>query len=756
MPRCLAVRLCVALVSCAPIRPLFAEVLIDERFQAPLDPAIWDVDPAATVADGKLTLPARKAAVLKNLTTRSAIAIRFRGRLLGTGHDPHLGLRFGPPDRTDRYLLTVRPEGANGFLFFTDRQADKEMFRALGYLDPLKRGSEIVLRIYPKGRRITYDCDGAFYGERVLAEDEMTDLGELTGFAFYGRPEGSEWSAISIETIDDTPAPAYDVKIDRPTPTCVFPRGKKIAPRLAFLEAHGLPLDEQFLAVCLQGIVNQEEARVYLGFHSYVQIPTGEDWRSVLVARGHSFDTLSDVGALMRQFESSVEGVILYDPAAWSSREHPVESHQINIATTAAGILRAVPVTPEQKEKYFPDARVVLDLRNRWTNARDAYAWAWKEFWPRCNQRAIAHLENTDYCMPVRDYVVAQKLFAFLSSDVRNEADYRFYMDMIAAMPANAPVIGMTALLYGPRNPQAVFDEDALFRVAGELGKHFVYAFSSGNLSVHSAVPIERLAPPPAPPAPELDPSKVYLAFMISEGENLSWAMDLRSIAFRGQDRGTVPKGWSLAGAMIDLCPAILDDYYRRATPADAFFLDGAGVADHYNLNLYGIRLAPEQREAVRRQFLEITRTYLDRMGLNIVRPFDPTSSIPHHSLEEYVRELPGLTALFTGYNAERGLRPGEPREFLIGDVPVFRTRVSSAGPASDEQNAAVLVRNIRAAAGEQRPAFLNVFVLGNYVIHSTRCLQLTMDQLGPDYVALRPEHFAALYKEHLRKAGEQ
>lgn len=728
---------------------LAGDYLVQESFRGPVDPLVWQIEASASIADGKLTLPPGKRAVLKSTTTHGAMAISFRARLLETGPDPYLACQFGPAERPDRYIMTVRPDGNNGFLFLSDRQDDKEIFRALGYLDPLKRGVQITFRVYPRGRRITYDCDGAFYGERLLADDEMSGLGDLTGFTFYANPNASEWSDIRIEAIADTPAPLYEATQSDRADAPVFPKTAKIANRLAFLDAASLPPDEQFLAVCLQGIVNQAEAHIYLGFHHYVQIDTGEDWRPVLESRGHKTDPVQDLHALIRAFDESVKGVILYDPRAWTPKEHPVESHQINIATSAAGILGAVPVTPELKAKYFPDTPVLLDLRNRWTNARDAYAWAWKEFWPRCNHQAIAHLESPAYCTPIRDYVVAHKLFAFLSSDVRNEADYRFYLDMIAATPANTPVIGMTALLYGPRNPQAVFDEDELFRVAGELGKFFVYAFSSGNLSVHSAVAIESLAPPPAPPAPTLDPTKVYLAFMCSEGENLSWGMDLRAIAFRsdGQDRAAVAKGWSLPGAMIDLCPAVLDYYYRRATPNDAFFLDGAGVADHYNMNLYAIRLAPQHRRAVRKRFYTLTQIYLDRMGLNIVRPFDPTTSIPRHTLQEYARELPGLTALFTGYNTERGLKPQEPREFMLGSVPVFRTRVPSGHSLSDEENAALLVKHIRKAAGESRPAFLNVFVLGNYVIHSTRCLQLTMEQLGPDYVAVRPEHFAALYK---------
>lgn len=749
------VALSLVFLNCAG--SLRAATVFEETFGGPINHRKWELGATAEVGDGVLTLPSGMAATIRSVVTTGAVAISFRAKLLETGPDPYLALRFGPTDRPDRYLLTVRPEGQNGFLFFTDRQRNLELFRALGYLRPLE-GVQITLRLYPRGRRLTYGCDGAFYGERMLADDEMVGLGELTGFTFFAHPNGSHWRDIRIETIEDTPAPLYETRQSPRPQVPVFPKTPKVARKLLFLGAAALPAEEQFLAVCLQGIVNQSEARVYLGFHHYVQIDTGEDWRSVLQARGHEFETAPDLSALVRSFARSIDGVILYDPKAWAPREHPVESHQINIATTAAGILRAVPVTPGQQAKYFPDAPVLLDLRSRWTNARNAYAWAWREFRDRCSDRAIAHLESTPYCTPIRDYLVAHKLFAFLSSDVRSEADYRFYLDLLAATPANTPVIGMTALLYGPRNPQAVFDEDALFRVAGELGKFFVYAFSSGNLSVHSGVPIETLSPPPSPAPPPLDPTKVYLAFMCSEGENLSWGMDLRAIAFRsdGGDRAAVAKGWSLPGAMIDVCPAILEHYYRKATPNDAFFLDGAGLADHYNMNLYAIRIAPEQRPAVRERFYELTRAYLDRMGLNIVRPFDPTASIPRHTLEEYARELPGLTALFTGYNAERGLEPGEPREFMLDGVPVFRTRVASGHSASDEANAAFLVKGIRAASGDRRPAFLNVFVLGNYVINSTRSLQLAMEQLGPEYVALRPEHFADLYRQHNETPADQ
>jgi hypothetical protein len=224
--------------------------------------------------------------------------------------------------------------------------------------------------------------------------------------------------------------------------------------------------------------------------------------------------------------------------------------------------------------------------------------------------------------------------------------------------------------------------------------------------------------------------------------------MDLRAIAFREAERKYVPKAWSLPGAMIDVCPDVLQYYYQAATDKDAFFMDGAGLADLYNPGMFGIRLKPELREKAWEQFLELTSIYLDRMGLGVVRPFDPTMSIRRERLETYVDVIPDLTAIFTGYNAERGLPPDAPMDFLIDDVPVFRTTVSSASSASDEENAGVLRKGILEATPEQRPAFLNVFVLGNYTIHRTRALQLVMEQLPDEYEAVRPEHFAALYRQ--------
>lgn len=719
--------------------------LVNETFAGSLNRSDWKLAPGVEVTDAGLSIPSGLAAEATDLTTEGPIAIHFKGKLTAEAPDCHLGVQFGPKHEPHRYRLIVYP---NGHMFLADQKLKKPIFRALSYLDPIAGFVEVTLRIYPKGRRLTYDCDGAFYGERILFDDEMPELSPLTGFALLSHAAGSRWTAFRVEPLpEDTPAPLYTATQSAEPKLPVWPKTAAVAENLLFLEAEDLSPDEAFLATCLQGLLNRYEARVYLGYRRYVQIDTGEDWSRLLIERGHAIERLADLDAFVERFRGEISRVVVYDPRAWQPAEHPVINHQINIATTAAGMLNAVPVTPALKARFFPNTPVAVDLRDRWNNARDAYRWAWNLFWPHANREIIAHLEGAPYANPVRDYLVANRVFTFLSSDVRNEADYRFYTDMLAATPANTPIIGMTVLQYGARSPEAVFDEDALFRIAGELGKFFTYAFSTANLTVHSGLPIERAHPQPPPPQPPLETDKVYLAFMCSEGENLSWGMDLRAIGFRNDDRKLVPKGFSLPGAMMDVCPAILQYYYNAATPNDMFFLDGCGLADHYNPAMYAIRLKPEHRPAVRRRFLDLTRIYMDRMGLGIIRPFDPTVSVRRAMLEEYVEAMPDLTAIFTGYNAEQGLPADAPNDFMIEGVPIFRTAVSSGPDSGDEANAALLVKGIRNATPDERPAFLNVFVLGNYVIHSSNVLKLVMDELGDDYVALRPDHFATMYR---------
>src|SRR5208282_1483695 len=60
------------------------------------------------------------------------------------------------------------------------------------------------------------------------------------------------------------------------------------------------------------------------------------------------------------------------------------------------------------------------------------------------------------------------------------------------------------------------------------------------------------------------------------------------------------------------------------------------------------------------------------------------------------------------------------------------------------------MVDDIRAMTPSDRPAFMHAFPMNWFLDLST--LQAVMDQLGTNYVAVRPDQLGSLYREHLKR----
>jgi len=80
-----------------------------------------------------------------------------------------------------------------------------------------------------------------------------------------------------------------------------------------------------------------------------------------------------------------------------------------------------------------------------------------------------------------------------------------------------------------------------------------------------------------------------------------------------------------------------------------------------------------------------------------------------------------------------------------IGGVPSFRAITSFDPKGGSERALELLVSDIRKYTPPQRPAFLNAFV--QCYPCSPTLLREVLDQLGPEYVPVLPEHLAALYE---------
>jgi hypothetical protein len=105
--------------------------------------------------------------------------------------------------------------------------------------------------------------------------------------------------------------------------------------------------------------------------------------------------------------------------------------------------------------------------------------------------------------------------------------------------------------------------------------------------------------------------------------------------------------------------------------------------------------------------------------------------------------------ALFPDYG--RRVTRYEDATYLTScNVPVFHAVMSWREGASPEEQVALWVQQVRSMTPTQRPAFLHLFVW-NWGT-TLAMLQELMRQLGDDYVAVRPDHLAALYRQAMER----
>ncbi len=515
----------------------------------------------------------------------------------------------------------------------------------------------------------------------------------------------------------------------RPFPD-IFPRSAPPAKTLLVCDLRKTRRSVRLLVFCLQGLVNRQQPRVYC-----LSNDLDAFWLQRLVRRGWVARTQSVTPRdLLRRFADCCRGAVVFDPALPASK---------NVATMLAAARGALVASPAlAKEWGLP---VAEDLRGRWKTSADAYAWAFDRLWPRLCHHVVA-CSWPDH-LALRDYLVQHKVFIFwISGPLDGAAAYasptreaRLMEKLLARMPVNIPVMS-----YPWAGKDIGVGEGPGVSLFAEFGKYLVGSIDCANLSVHSGVRVNRLRPRPAPPAPALDESKIYYSFILSDGDNLPVLMRHNfPQLWRDKRRGRFPIGWTLSPAAAVLIPDVVDYYYSTATPNDGFLAAVSGVGYTYP-DLYGKRY--RRRAQVFDGFLDQTAEYMRRCGLRDLWVMNATRP---EILARYAERIPFLDALFPDYGRRIGVEE-DPTYPTARDVPVFRAVGRWRQDAGRAERVKEVLADVRRMTPERRPAFLHVFVLNWFADLSM--LEQIAKELGPEYVPVRPDHLAALWRRAMRR----
>jgi hypothetical protein len=499
------------------------------------------------------------------------------------------------------------------------------------------------------------------------------------------------------------------------------------ATRLLVADVRALSLDEQILFAALEGIVNRSSPHLYLEGLRYAQDfdldPTAATWLHDTVPLGAR--TVAPYDFLMR-YRSRVRGLVVWDPRLAVDTQ--------NVATTIAGVEDVLPASPAVAARLgrapyrLP---IVFDLRREaFASRAQAYDWALQRFGCCKRTHMLAWLggaRNGRAGQPgLRDLLVAQRAFAF-EADPEREPDLA--TRILDSFPSGTPVFGYP------------FFDDQLYAATGQAageplgigeisrsGKWLIPSADATNLTVHGYFkPIVQHPPWDDRPAPA-DPAKTYVAFLLTDGDNLGYnEQGLRTLHWDDPARGSIPMGISISPWLAVYAPRIYDFYVHSLTPNDVLVVGPSGAGYAY-----------PQFESDLGGYLASTRKLMSLSGLRAVWILDNgyLASPSPLIVQQYVAAL-HPAAIFADYGGWAA--PNPPPVSFSGGVPVVH---ALWGP--DVASTVAKVR-LAAAAFPGHPAFVLV-ALSTWSMGYSQA-RAVMQGLGPAFEAVRPDRFVGLVR---------
>lgn len=510
--------------------------------------------------------------------------------------------------------------------------------------------------------------------------------------------------------------------VPRPYPT-LQPKMPPPARRLHVADIRSMTPDQQLLLTSLQGIVNRTQPRIFL-------ISDGSDrfWLQQMQAQGDTDAPIevADPLSLVATFRASINGAVVPDPKVYVSP---------NVAVSIAGLNDLVVATPALAAQLrLP---IKSDLRGRFKSNADALRYTRMMLMPRLNPYLSICLDPPLLGNGSLDQIIAAKGLAFWITGPKQQdmpsadmnAELAEIKEIFARQPLNSVVRGFWWHGHG-----VGLDEAAGVALGSRFGKVTVVSDYVRNFSVLSGVPKAELKQKPQAPAPKLDPSKVYIAFTMSDGDNVSTWFGFFRKYFEDPLHGTIPIGWGMAPGLLDVAPTLAQWYYDRATPNDEFICDVSGAAYIYPPDW---ATALHDRPAAMRSFYDWTQRDMGRMDMKTIRLMNVrTEDIP-----QVGKLLPRVPFLMPDYGWSGPKQYSEFTYTLPSGQPVFRAALEGQGQGPQEK-----ANRLRRRAGAARPAFLNAFIW-NWG-SDLKDLKKMLDILGPEYVAVTPSQLNELYRQ--------
>lgn len=364
------------------------------------------------------------------------------------------------------------------------------------------------------------------------------------------------------------------------------------------------------LFASLEGIVNRAQPRL-----ACVSSADGEGKFTWLNLHNLPYAMIGGYDAIAK-YQASVNGLVVTDPNLPDT---------LNVATTIAGVSNLLicdPILLPTLTNAPYSLPVRQDLRGKFTTKYQAYGWLYTNYWPQCTHRIITglypgiHGNLRDYCVAVKSAVV------WLDPGPLNPADQSLLaLFLNGTSPMNAVYMG-----WWPSEGNGL-NWIAQYGIPVLASDYFRNASLFGGVR-------RTINVPPIPPPPPLQ-NKVYVALILSDGDNVQYMQHVMKMRWESSARGSVPIGWTVSPLAAELDPVLMNYYWNTATTNDCLISgpSGAGYAHIENWN--PVNLAAMAR---------VSNSYLRRSGLRVITIWDQVTTGVAQAFATNCPALLGLT----------------------------------------------------------------------------------------------------------------
>lgn len=372
---------------------------------------------------------------------------------------------------------------------------------------------------------------------------------------------------------------------------------------------------EKYLFTSLKGIVNRTQPRIFVyDGDAYAEGP--HTW---LQSLGLGWVEHSDNWTLITKYRSEISGLIVYDPA---------QINTVNLATTLVKDRKALITSPALLSRLTSapyNLPILLDLRGQFTSKLQVYQTLYNTYWPNIDHRLLIGLGPEEVTGGLREYAAALGA-AVIRLDPNVSGESELLNSFLASMPAGSNVMGWW-----------VGEGEGVTR-ASQYAIGTIASDNCTNLTLHSGMS-RTINIKQAPPKPALQ-NKIYVAFILSDGDNIAYVEHLLRKLWSNHDRGSVPIGWTMSPAMVDAMPGALNYYNQSSTNNDVLVSGPSGYSYTYP-NLF-----PNQ--TLKTQFVTKSEEYNRRAGFRVITIWNgidgPITQDVGETFADYAPTLLGLT----------------------------------------------------------------------------------------------------------------